>query len=417
MDSPRPRLVVLAALLLISGAGWLVSGVRIYSIAGNAMAPAAHQGDFLLGLEGPWRWLRPPGRFDLVLFDVPPAAKTEEPSGGRWTRRVVGLPGETVKLVNGDVHVNGRRLESPFLQLGRSAAVTTAEVPLGATEYFILGDNLDTARGDSRSLGAIDRALIRGSVLRVFRTSGARSEVRSNTVVFTSNLGMQLFLYFSAAGGGFLVFHVVLKRWLAARRIQARDAPATAMRRDVLYSLSSVVIFALVGVLTHQMVVHGWTKIYLRADRYGWGYFWCSLGIMILVHDTWFYWTHRLMHARWLFPIMHRVHHLSHTPTPWSALAFHPTEAVVQAIIFPLAALVLPLHPLVALLWLTYMIVINVWGHLGYELLPAGFRRHWLFRWHNTTTHHDMHHRHVNGNYSLYFNFWDRVMGTNRHDY
>ena len=73
--------------------------------------------------------------------------------------------------------------------------------------------------------------------------------------------------------------------------------------------------------------------------------------------------------------------------------------------------------PLAALLWLIYMIVINVWGHLGYELMPAGFRHHWLMRWHNTTTHHDMHHRHVNANFSLYFNFWDRVMRTNHPDY
>jgi sterol desaturase/sphingolipid hydroxylase (fatty acid hydroxylase superfamily) len=177
------------------------------------------------------------------------------------------------------------------------------------------------------------------------------------------------------------------------------------------------VVFAIVGVATHRMTSKGWTKIYLQIDRHGWSYFWFSFGGLIVAHDTWFYWTHRLMHWRPLFSVMHRVHHLSHTPTPWSALAFHPTEAAVQAMIFPLVALVMPIHPLVALLWLVYMIFINVWGHLGFELLPEGFRHHWLFRWHNTTTHHDMHHRHATANYGLYFNFWDRVMGTNHRDY
>jgi lathosterol oxidase len=235
--------------------------------------------------------------------------------------------------------------------------------------------------------------------------------------VFAANLIWHCFLYLSVAGSAYLVFYFGLKRRLGSRKIQSCEAPGASVRREVLYSLCSVLIFAIVGLLFHLMVENRWTKIYrIVADR-GWGYFWFSLVAMIAIHDTWFYWTHRLMHWQRLFPLMHRVHHLSHTPTPWAALAFHPTEAVVHALVFPLAALVIPFHPLVGLLWLVYMMVINVWGHLGFELLPAAFRRHWLFRWHNTTTHHDMHHEHVRGNYSLYFNFWDRVMRTNHPDY
>lgn len=246
---------------------------------------------------------------------------------------------------------------------------------------------------------------------------GKRLPVLSRSGVFTTNLGWHLFLYFTTAGAAYLVFHVLGKRALAARQIQPRAPASAAIRRDILYSLSSAIVFALVALLTRELFVRGWTKLYLDIDRYGRTYFWFSLVAMIGLHDTWFYWTHRLMHWPRLFALMHRVHHLSHTPTPWSALAFHPTEAVVQALVFPLAALLLPLHPFVALLWLIYMFVINVWGHLGFELFPAGFRRHWLLRWHNTTTHHDMHHQHVHGNYSLYFNFWDRVMRTNHRDY
>ena len=63
------------------------------------------------------------------------------------------------------------------------------------------------------------------------------------------------------------------------------------------------------------------------------------------------------------------------------------------------------------------MIVYNVYGHLGYELYPKGFSRHWLGKWINTSVSHNQHHQYFKGNYSLYFTFWDRWMGTMRPDY
>ena len=71
-----------------------------------------------------------------------------------------------------------------------------------------------------------------------------------------------------------------------------------------------------------------------------------------------------------------------------------------------------PMHPLALMLFLAYMIVRNVVGHLGFEIWPAGFARHPLTRWHLTPTHHDLHHRFGKGNYGLYFSLWDDWMGT-----
>ena len=142
-----------------------------------------------------------------------------------------------------------------------------------------------------------------------------------------------------------------------------------------------------------------------------------STALLIFTHDAYFYWTHRLMHWKPLFPVVHRIHHLSHTPTPWAAFAFHPIEAVIQAGIFPLFILVVPVHPLAALVWLLYMTVMNVLGHCGFEILPRGFTRHPLSRWHNTSVHHDMHHHHVHCNFGLYYNVWDRLLGTNHARY
>src|SRR6185436_17469816 len=75
------------------------------------------------------------------------------------------------------------------------------------------------------------------------------------------------------------------------------------------------------------------------------------------------------------------------------------------------------MHPLALMLFLIFMIVRNVVGHLGFELWPAGFARHPLTRWNLTPTHHDLHHRFGKENYGLYFGLWDDWMGTTRPDY
>ena len=189
------------------------------------------------------------------------------------------------------------------------------------------------------------------------------------------------------------------------------------MRREFLYSLMSLAIFSGVGVLTFVLYRMGWVQLYRDIHARGWGYFAFSVGALIFLHDTWFYWTHRFMHLKSVFPLVHRVHHLSRTPTPWAAFAFHPVEAFVQAVFFPLIVLVLPVHPLAGLAWLLYMTGMNVLGHCGHEVLPRGLATHWLGKWHNTTTHHDMHHRLVRCNFGLYFNLWDRLLRTNHADY
>lgn len=53
-----------------------------------------------------------------------------------------------------------------------------------------------------------------------------------------------------------------------------------------------------------------------------------------------------------------------------------------------------------------------VYTHLGYELFPRAMSRHWLGRWINTSTAHNVHHARERYNFSWYFLFWDRMMGT-----
>ena len=66
---------------------------------------------------------------------------------------------------------------------------------------------------------------------------------------------------------------------------------------------------------------------------------------------------------------------------------------------------------------MVWQITFNVLGHTGYEFHPPWLMESWLGKVLNTPTNHIQHHEKMKGNYGLYFNVWDRLMGTNHPDY
>ncbi len=239
---------------------------------------------------------------------------------------------------------------------------------------------------------------------------------RSPVDVALGVIVLNLVRYAIFAVPAFVLFHRrAPRRWLSRRLGPGPVTPRQA-RREVAYSLVSLTIFGLVGVLMYGLAQAGLSRFYVD-DRYGLGWFLLSIPVMLLLHDTYFYWTHRFMHWKPVFKHVHRVHHLSHDPSPLAAYAFHPLEAVIEAGIGPLIMLTLPVHRHAFLIFLTIQLAMNVLGHLGFELFPRGFMRSSLGRFLNTTTHHHQHHQKTNWNFGLYFNLWDRLLGTNHPRY
>lgn len=223
--------------------------------------------------------------------------------------------------------------------------------------------------------------------------------------------------YALVAGVAWLLAYVVFKKRWWRRKIIPREPAAADVRRELKWSVLTALIYGLVGITTILIGrTYGW-QIYRRLDAHSGWWFVTSIGIAIVVHDTWFYWTHRLMHHRRLFKLFHRVHHESTNPTPWAAYCFAPLEAVVQACIFPLLAFTVPMHPLAFFAFMVWQIIFNVIGHTGFEYHPNWLMRSWLGKIINTPTNHVQHHEKMRGNYGLYFNVWDRLMGTNHADY
>ncbi|MGB0930485.1 MAG: sterol desaturase family protein [Chitinophagales bacterium] len=222
--------------------------------------------------------------------------------------------------------------------------------------------------------------------------------------------------YFFFATIAFTLFYVILKRPMWFRKVQKKMPKLTDYGRDIMYSLITVTIFATIGFLTF-VTFSEYSNTYRNIDDYSMAYYVFTWVWMLILHDTWFYWAHRAMHLPFLYRHVHLVHHKSTNPSPWTAYAFHPLEAVVEVGILPLIAFTLPVHAPAIGMFFLFQIMYNVYGHLGFELYPKNFNKHWLGKWVNTSVAHNLHHEKFHGNYGLYFLFWDRAMGTLRTDY
>lgn len=223
--------------------------------------------------------------------------------------------------------------------------------------------------------------------------------------------------YFLIAGLAFLLFYVVFKtRWFPYK-IQLKDPKTQDYLREIGYSIFTIFLFSGVAALVFFSPFYQITQIYLEISVYGWGYWFLSIGLMLIIHDTYFYWTHRLMHHPKLFKHTHLVHHQSHNPSPWAALSFHPIEGFIEASVIFVITILIPTTPTAILAFLVIMMVYNVYGHIGYELFPKGTDKHWLGKWFNTSVNHNMHHKYSSHNYGLYFTFWDKLMGSTHPKY
>ena len=174
--------VVLAAVVFML----LQVTVRNFKVDGSSMDPTLEDGQYLLvnrlvylrveldrlakivpfwtAGEGSSRHaIHAPKRGEVIVFEFPDSNPNNPKKD--FVKRVVGLPGETMRMFGGKVFVNEEVLNEPYLS--HKDHSNASKVTLGEGEYYVLGDNR-THSNDSRSWGAVPEANIRGKVWMVY---------------------------------------------------------------------------------------------------------------------------------------------------------------------------------------------------------------------------------------------------------
>ncbi len=175
MNHSKPLLSAVGEILqtaLISLAIFLfvyVFIVQPHRIKGESMDPNFADGELVL-TEKVSYYFGDVKRGDVVVFKAPNRNVD-------YIKRIIGLPGETIKIEDGVVFVNDQRIEEPY-ETQQTQGSGSLKLPDG--EYFVLGDNRGSS-SDSRSFGSIKRNSIKGRawliyfpIIKTAKSQGAR---------------------------------------------------------------------------------------------------------------------------------------------------------------------------------------------------------------------------------------------------
>ena len=209
-----------------------------------------------------------------------------------------------------------------------------------------------------------------------------------------------------------VVLWVLLPGLLRHRKVRCERPATRQLLSEFAHSVRSVVIFSVILTLpriVHQAGWQAWDET--EAAMTGTWWFWGTVVIVLIAHDAYFYWMHRLIHRPRLFRRYHRRHHRSNNPSPFTAYSFDLREAALEIAFFAGWSMLLPEPEGTIMTAVLIQLFVNTLHHSGYELMPS-WRDRPVFDWLTTTVHHDLHHARAGWNFGLYFTWWDRWMGT-----
>ena len=140
--------VILAVLIFLV----IRSLVQNYRIEGQSMEPNFHHGQYLLVNKLAYR-LTDHKRGDVIVFHYPNNPTQD------YIKRIIGLPGDTVEILEGVLYLNGLPVDEPFDQIPMTRNISAQVVDPG--NLYVLGDNRP-ASSDTRTWGQLPQEFVIG---------------------------------------------------------------------------------------------------------------------------------------------------------------------------------------------------------------------------------------------------------------
>ena len=150
------KIIIISLLIIVPIRYFLV---QPFFVRGASMEPSYHNGDYLLIDEISYRF-SDPNRGDVIIFKFP-----GDPSIF-YIKRIIGLPGETVIILNGQIIIKNEESPEGFILKEKYIEELFSgdmEIILDYNDYFVLGDNRNASH-DSRRWGSLNVSLIIGKV-------------------------------------------------------------------------------------------------------------------------------------------------------------------------------------------------------------------------------------------------------------
>jgi signal peptidase I len=134
--------------------------IQTYEVFQTCMEPNFYAGQrVVVNKAAYWSWIGRPKRGDVIVLKAPDGSDQD------FIKRVIGLPGDTVEIIQGSVYLNGVKLDEPYVKRPFTYSLDKTTVP--EDSYFVLGDNRDIAN-DSHRWGPLPAENIIGKVFVIY---------------------------------------------------------------------------------------------------------------------------------------------------------------------------------------------------------------------------------------------------------
>ena len=168
----------------------------------------------------------------------------------------------------------------------------------------------------------------------------------------------------------------IVSGYFKARKIQPRGFKWKIFRNEAGFAVINLAITGLLlGTIKTKLVEIG--AISFNPAPAAWWMITLEYALYFFLFDTYFYWLHRWMHKEPVYSWVHKLHHKSTSPNLLTTLSVSPLESLINGGFVPLFLTVFTVHDATVALIVPTNIIMGLYVHSGYEMLPRWWNRSW----------------------------------------